>query len=117
MLLHGCTFKLVAILPWAELSYNTTFHTSNGYPQFQIVYDWLSPSLSDYSPNSSSIEAVDTWFIERDEVLGQLKQNLSNMQNRMKQQVDEHRRDVEFTIGDHVLVKLQSYRQVSLRKN
>lgn len=52
-------------------------------------------------------------------LLATLKENLKRAQQVMKAQADKHRRDVQFEIGEQVLVKLQPYRQnsVALRKN
>jgi len=56
---------------------------------------------------------------QSDVILEQLKQNLIKAQQCMKKVVDQKRREVEFEIGDMVLVKLQPCRQncLALRKN
>lgn len=46
-----------------------------------------------------------------------LKFHLTRAQNRMKQLADRKRSDREFAIGDYVFMKLQPYRQFSLRKH
>ena len=59
------------------------------------------------------VESVAQALVDRDEALRQLKHNLQRAQNAMKQRSDEHRRDVNFSIGDWVYVKLRPHRQNS----
>ena len=51
--------------------------------------------------------------------MDKLKANLARAQNYLKQKSDVKRRDVQFQVGDLVLIKLQPYRQqtFTLRKN
>lgn len=56
-------------------------------------------------------------MLERDELLRVLKRNLQAAPNRMVQQVNAHRRDISFSVGDLVLVCLEPYRQISLRQH
>ena len=50
------------------------------------------------------------------EVLQLLKENLNLAQNRMKQQADQHRRERSFDVGDRVFLRLQPYKQMSLKQ-
>ena len=50
----------------------------------------------------------------REEMLQLLKHHLKRVQDRMKAQVDRHRKDQQFDIGDWVYLKLQPYRKNSL---
>jgi len=43
-----------------------------------------------------------------------LKENLARAQNRIKVMADKHRTDIEFQVGDQVLLKLQPYTQSSM---
>ena len=45
-----------------------------------------------------------------------LRDNLTMSQNRMKQQVDQHRTEREFELADWVFVRLQQYKQMSLKQ-
>ena len=45
-----------------------------------------------------------------------LKDNLVTTQNRMRQQADQRRTEREFEVGDWVFVRLQPYKQVSLKQ-
>ena len=45
-----------------------------------------------------------------------LRTNLEKAQQRMRSAADKHRRDVEYVIGDMVLLKLQQYRQYSVAR-
>ncbi|KAL4368203.1 hypothetical protein GQ457_05G027960 [Hibiscus cannabinus] len=86
--------KWETYLAWAEYWYNTAYQTSAG---------------------SASNTHVDQALKERDELLRVLKHNLVHAQGRMKNQADKHRRELEFDEGARVYVRLQPYRQLSLR--
>jgi hypothetical protein len=45
-----------------------------------------------------------------------LKDNLTMAQNRMKQQADQHRSERSFEVGDWVFLRLQPYKQMSLKQ-
>lgn len=53
---------------------------------------------------------VDQSLASRDALLQQLKDNLHAANNRMKQQVDSKRRDIEYQVGEFVFLKLHPYR-------
>ena len=50
------------------------------------------------------------------QVLQPLKDNLNLAQNRMKQQEDQHRSERSFDVGDWVFLRLQPYKQMSLKQ-
>lgn len=78
---------------------------------FQELYGRLPPTLPSYQEGTTTVNKVDLQLINRDELLQQLKHNLANSINRMKQLADCKRRELEFQIGDWVLLKLHPYRQ------
>ncbi|GJW67410.1 ty3-gypsy retrotransposon protein [Tanacetum coccineum] len=104
----------VRLLPWAEYSYNTSYHSSIKMSPFQALYGLLPLSVIPYPPGSSKVAAVGELL--RDECLRQLKENLLAAKNRMETKANRGRREVEFNIGDKVLVKLQPYRQITLAR-
>nr|GEX35508.1 reverse transcriptase [Tanacetum cinerariifolium]GEX82942.1 reverse transcriptase [Tanacetum cinerariifolium] len=76
----------VRLLPWDEYSYNTRFHSSIKMTPFKALYVHVPPSFIPNTPGSS------------------------------KMQANRHRREVEFSVGDKVLVKLQPYCKITLAK-
>ena len=58
---------------------------------------------------------VENTLGQRDEILKQLRENLWEAQHRMKLYEDRHRRKLEFQPGEMVYLKLQPFRQMSLR--
>ncbi|KAG9444940.1 hypothetical protein H6P81_016280 [Aristolochia fimbriata] len=80
----------IAVLPWAEYWYNTSFQTSAGMTPFEILYGRSPPTIPRYIKGSTA-------------------------QGRMKSLADKHRREVHFQVGDWVYVKLKPYRQNSVR--
>ncbi|KAH9802499.1 Integrase catalytic domain-containing protein [Citrus sinensis] len=87
-----------------------------GLTPFQALYGRPPPSVSRYIPGTSNVHKVDKELMSKDDLLKLLKQNLEMAKNRMKQQTDRHRRDVQFDIGDLVYLKLQPFRQQSVFK-
>ena len=49
-------------------------------------------------------------------ILQILKDNLTMAHNRMKQQADQHRSERSFQVGDWVFLRLQPYKQMSLKQ-
>ncbi|GKD43516.1 hypothetical protein Tco_1268161 [Tanacetum coccineum] len=83
---------------------------------FQALYGRLPLSLIPYTPNSSKVMAVEELLVERNRLMRHLKQNLVEARNRMEVKANCNRRDVEFYVGDKVLMKLQPYQQITLAK-
>ncbi|XP_073050542.1 transposon Ty3-G Gag-Pol polyprotein isoform X1 [Primulina eburnea] len=111
--------KWVGWLSWSEYCYNTSFHSSLRTTPFEAVYGRPPPRLLSYCPGLSRIDSVDKELQTRDQVLGELKNRLLQAQNSMKTQYDATHRELQFDVGDKVLLKLQPYRQksVAYRKN
>ncbi|MCH92481.1 hypothetical protein A2U01_0013421 [Trifolium medium] len=106
-------------LSWAEFWYNTSFHGSLGMTPFKALYGREPPTLNRYVTDNNDPPDVQQQLYDRDALLTQLRANLNKAQQHMKHYANKKRKDVQFKVGDEVLVKLQPYKQhsVSLRKN
>ncbi|KAL4278692.1 hypothetical protein GQ457_03G025630 [Hibiscus cannabinus] len=102
-------------LAWAEYWYNTTYQASAGMTPFKALYGRDPPTIVDYLEGSSINDQVSKELYERDVLLRELKRNLVRAQSRMKNQADKHRREMELDEGSWAFVRLQPYRQLSLR--
>ncbi|GMI85390.1 hypothetical protein HRI_002208300 [Hibiscus trionum] len=102
-------------LPWAEYWYNTAYQNSAGMTPFKALYGRDPPAMVDYLEGSAKNDQVRQELQERNEILRLLKHNLWQAQVRMKNQADKHRRELELAVGSWVYVKLQPYRQLSIR--
>ncbi|KAF7841378.1 Transposon Ty3-G Gag-Pol polyprotein [Senna tora] len=105
--------KWYNFLPWAELWYNSTFHSAIGMSPYKALYGVATSPLPGYDSGSCVVESVDELLQERLRIQETLKFNLSKAQARMKKQADKKRQDREFTIGDYVLIKFHHYKQSS----
>lgn len=102
-------------LPLAEWWYNTTFHSAIKSTPYEIVYGQPPPTHLPYLPGESSSVALDRSLQKREELIALMKFHLMRAQNRMKQYADTRRSDRDFKLGDFVYLKLQPYRQHSLK--
>ncbi|CAL9248404.1 unnamed protein product, partial [Arabidopsis halleri] len=102
-------------LPLAEWWYNTTFHSAIKSTPFEIIYGQPPPLHLPYLPGESSSKVIDRSLQKREELITMLKFHMLRAQNRMKQSTDSHRSSREFKIGDYVYLKLQPYRQHSMK--
>ncbi|KAE8676919.1 hypothetical protein F3Y22_tig00111569pilonHSYRG00069 [Hibiscus syriacus] len=87
-------------ITWAEYWYNTTYHASIKMTPYQALYGRLPPLLPAYPEGLSPVHEVDQMLLHHDELLHQLKTNLEISMNRMRQQADSNRRDIQFKRGD-----------------
>lgn len=101
-------------LSLAELWYNSSFHTSIGCSPFKALYG--SEANIGASPQvlESTTPSVSELIENRELHLQALKEHLAAAQNRMKLMADKKHSDLQFQVGDQVLLKLQPYTQSSV---
>nr|GEX61673.1 hypothetical protein [Tanacetum cinerariifolium] len=102
-------------LSLAEYWYNTNFHNFIKTTPFEVLYGQTPPIHNPYVAKDSSMELVDRTLKARDQVIAMLKFHLKAAQDNMKTYADKKRSEREFAVGDLVYLKLQSYRQLTLR--
>ncbi|GAU23118.1 hypothetical protein TSUD_305660 [Trifolium subterraneum] len=98
-------------ISWSEFWYNTTFHVSIGKTPFEVVYGRKPPSIVRFLPFETKVEAVALELSERDEALSQLRIHLKKAQEQMVAYANKKRRDLSFTVGEWVFLKLRPHRQ------
>ena len=75
-------------LLWAELWYNTSYHTASKVTPFQAVYGRESPALIRFDKGTMAVSVVEQLLLERDQALEELKNQLSRAQAIMKRGAD-----------------------------
>ncbi|KAI3695416.1 hypothetical protein L1987_78413 [Smallanthus sonchifolius] len=93
-------------LPLAEFSYNNSYHTTIGKPPFEMLYGrkcrtlvcWGEIGQKDFA----SLEMVKA----TSEKFDQIKARMKAAKDGQKSYADKRRRDLEFQVGDMVLLKL-----------
>ncbi|KAI3821405.1 hypothetical protein L1987_08972 [Smallanthus sonchifolius] len=93
-------------LPLAEFSYNNSYHTTIGMPPFKMLYGrkcrtpvcWGEIGQKDFA----SLEVVKA----TSEKFDQIKARMKAVKDRQKSYADKIRRDLEFQVGDMVLLKI-----------
>uniref|UniRef100_A0A2N9ED64 Integrase catalytic domain-containing protein n=1 Tax=Fagus sylvatica TaxID=28930 RepID=A0A2N9ED64_FAGSY len=103
-------------LPLAEYWFNSNYHTSTKLSPFEALYGYLPPRLIEFVLGLTRVAAVEDLLEHRQQVVGLLEHNLVAAQARMKQQVDKHRAEMEFEFGDWVFLRIQPFKQKSMRK-
>ncbi|GAU17006.1 hypothetical protein TSUD_37640 [Trifolium subterraneum] len=98
-------------IAWAEYWFNTTFHVSLGTTPFEVVYGRKPPTLVRFLSNETKVAAVALELEDRDEALRQLKLHLQKAQEQMTTYANKKRRDLCFTVGEWVFLKLRPHRQ------
>ena len=83
---------------------------------FMALYGYQPPSITSYLRENSKVQAVEHHIKHQQQLLQLLKDNLTLAQNRMKQQADKHRSEINFDVGDWVFLRLQPYKQISLKQ-
>ena len=80
------------------------------------LYGYHPPSIMSPLKGKVKVQAVEDHLEHEQHILQLLKENLSIAQNMMKQQADNNRSEREFEVGDQVFLRLQPYKQMSLKQ-
>ncbi|WVZ83940.1 hypothetical protein U9M48_031034 [Paspalum notatum var. saurae] len=84
------------------------------YLRYAALYGQDPNLAAETAIASSTVPAVNDILTDRTVHLENLKHHLEVAQNRMKQHADRHRIELQFQVGEQVLLKLQPYAQSSL---
>jgi hypothetical protein len=102
--------RWIAWLPLVEWWYNTNYHTSLKCTPFEALYGYKPPLISEIMVPGPDCPAVE-FLTEKQRMITQLRENLTQAQQRIKKFADLNRTDREFVVGDLVYLKLHPYRQ------
>ncbi|GJY36862.1 retrotransposon-related protein [Tanacetum coccineum] len=103
-------------IPLDEYWYNTNSHGALNTRPYEVVYGQVPPLHIPYVAKDSPVEAVDKTLQAREQVVQLLKLNLKKIQDMMKSKADKRRPDRSFKVNDWVYLKLQPYRQFTVRR-
>ncbi|GJZ05358.1 transposon ty3-G gag-pol polyprotein [Tanacetum coccineum] len=93
------------------------FHASIKTTPYQVLYGQAPPAHVTYNAGDSANESVDRSLVAREAVIQLLKFHLLSAQDKMKAMTDRKRTERVFGIDDLVLLKLQPYKQSTLRQH
>lgn len=102
-------------LPMAEWWYNTSHLSAINMTPYQALYGKKPPSLNYHQAQTTKNDCIDTFLRQRAEMQVLLKRNLIKAQERMTHYANKKRTDRSFKEGDEVFLKVQAFRQTSLK--
>nr|GEZ44123.1 Ty3/gypsy retrotransposon protein [Tanacetum cinerariifolium] len=102
----------LAVQHFISHSYHTTIKTT----PYHVVYGQAPPDPITYTKGDNLVDVVDRSLSAREAAIDLLKFHIKRSQNKMKSLADKHRSDREFEEGVWVYLKLQPYRQATLRQ-
>ena len=80
------------------------------------LYGYHPASITSSLRENSKVKAMEDHIEHQQQVLQLLKDHLTLAQNQMKQQVDYHRSERSFDVGNWVFLRVQPYKQISLNQ-
>jgi hypothetical protein len=104
-------------LHMGEYCYNTTYHMSIRMSPFRALYGYDAPSFMETVFGDNRVPGAKDWVEESQRILQSVRENLQSAQNQQKIYADRHRVERSFEVGDLVFLRLQPYRQSSLKRS
>jgi len=93
-------------LPWAEFCYNSSYQQSIKTSPFELVYGRPPPSIRSYVPGDARLPAVEKAMKDRDEFLSEVRDRLEQAQQQHKVAYDRRHRELQFSPGEWVWLRL-----------
>jgi hypothetical protein len=101
------------ILPQVEFAYNDSVNRSTGKSPFQVVYGMQPRGVSELRDSeqiATSGASAEEFAEAMKELHGKVKQRLKDSNQEYKCRADQHRRQLQFGVGDLVLAHLRRER-------
>ncbi|KAJ9560610.1 LOW QUALITY PROTEIN: hypothetical protein OSB04_005770, partial [Centaurea solstitialis] len=99
-------------LPFVEFSYNNSFHASIGMPPYEMLYGRRCRTPICWGEVGQR-ELGSTEIVQRTtESIQLIRERLKAAQSRQKSYADKRRSDLEFCVGDKVLLKVSPWKGV-----
>jgi hypothetical protein len=101
------------ILPQAEFAYSDSPNRSTGRSPFQILYGMQPRGVSelrDLEQGEIRSAGAEDLAVEMQRLHSQIKEQLQSSNQKYKHKVDQHRRDLQFEVGEKVLAHLRKER-------
>ncbi|KAJ9561559.1 hypothetical protein OSB04_006719 [Centaurea solstitialis] len=99
-------------LPLAEFSYNNSFHASIGMPPYEMLYESRCRTPICWGEVGQR-ELGSTEIVQKTtESIEMIRERLRTAQSRQKSYADRRRSDLEFQVGDKVLLKVSPWKGV-----
>ena len=99
-------------LPLAEFSYNNSYHASIDRPPFEMLYGRRCRTPICWGEVGQRVMGSTEVVLKTTERIQQVRSRLQTAQSRQKSYVDKHRSDLEFQVGDMVLLKVSPWKGV-----
>lgn len=94
------------LLLWVEWSHNISWNAGTGATPYEITFGRKPFNFAEYVAGTSKVDAVEEMLIDRDDTFRAIRSKLLKVQATMKSRADGKRRDVNYQVGDWVLLKL-----------
>ena len=101
----------------SEFYYKTTHHMSIRMSPFKALYGYEAPTFSNLLPQESRVPSAQEFVQQSTDILKTLNENIQQAQNQQKIYADHRRTERTFEEGDLVFLRLQLYKQTSIKKN
>ena len=99
-------------LPLAEFAYNNNYHSSIGAPPFELLYGRKCRTPVCWGEVGHMVMGRIEVVLQTTEMIQQIKQRLQTAQSRQKSYADRRRSELEFQVGDMVLLKVSPWKGV-----
>lgn len=101
-------------LAWAEFWYNSSYHSTIRTTPLCAVYGREPTKVLRYGDVPTTNAQLEELLKDCDSLLTELRENMELAQEEMQKSANKHRREVEYTVGDWVYLKLRPYRQTTV---
>ncbi|KAJ9536944.1 hypothetical protein OSB04_029677 [Centaurea solstitialis] len=99
-------------LPLAEFSYNNSYHSSIQMPPYEMLYGRRCRTPICWSKVGHRVLGSTEVVQRTTEDIQKIRERLRTAQSRQKSYVDRRRSDLEFQVGDRVLLKVSPWKGV-----
>ena len=90
---------------------------SIGMSPFRALYSYDPLTFVEIVFGDNRAPMVQDWIQKSQDILREIKDHLHRAQTKQKIQADKHKVEHTFEVGDLVYLRLQPYRQASIKRN